>query len=672
MNRHYLPFVFLLVSTSLGSAATLVAPPAIAPAAGERSGPALVAHGSGYVALWLDANGVVVARLDEEGRLTGATPSLLATRPYFFGWADDPALASNGRTLLAAWTCGPGKGEICTGVIDPVTLAVRPGPTLPGRDPAVAWSGSSWAVVSYDYPSYGVPSFVRVAWLREDGELAATFHVGEGSDPAVASTGTATVVAWRSDEFWYGPIRIRRVSEGGPVGEARDLSSSDAYHPLLATDGDGFLAVWTRSGPSGYASAVPLTPAGEPAAVPVPLATPGPVESLAWDGRDYVAGVNDGYSRSDDPGDAHLMYLSSSGSIRRMQALAAGTGGQRSARIASNGATAVAAWVNWREARFDQVRVPSMTIETARVEPDRPPPPSTVISTGASAQVQPAVAGHASKRLAAWTELSAGIGRVRFTLFDTALAPVGPAGRAARETTSDQRFPAVATDGSGFLLAWTETEENAVAGSLYGVLVSPAGEAGAPFLIAQHVAHSPLALAHDGTSYYVVWTAHDDTLAAAHVTAAGSVVEPSPIGFGESGFNPTIAWSGSSILLAWEALAFHPECRITCAPVSRIRAVPLAADGSRAAGAARLELDWTEHPVVIWAGSTFVLFTDNHYYPRMMTVSRFTSEGTPLEPAAIPVRGDHPAAGYDGASILLLWSDLQSVPFRMSLTPELG
>jgi hypothetical protein len=131
------------------------------------------------------------------------------------------------------------------------------------------------------------------------------------------------------------------------------------------------------------------------------------------------------------------------------------------------------------------------------------------------------------------------------------------AGIAIDTSPSGEVCPAVAFDGTNYLVTW-----EALSGPDYHILgsrVSPAGAVLDPDGIviskAPEIQEFP-ALTFDGTNYFVVWERHDNPyqIYGARVTPSGTVLDSSGIrvGFGQ-GFQqfPAVAFDGANNLVVW-------------------------------------------------------------------------------------------------------------------------
>jgi len=240
----------------------------------------------------------------------------------------------------------------------------------------------------------------------------------------------------------------------------------------------------------------------------------------------------------------------------------------------------------------------------------------------------------------------------------------------AAPAAGQQRYaPAVAFDGTNYLVVWQEQRPNA-SRNIYAARVSEAGVVldllGIPISKAAGTQSAP-AVAFDGSSFVVVW--QDDRSAptrpdvyGARVSAAGVLLDPGgiPISSGPGGqLAPAIAGTGSGSLVVWT-----DGSDIRAARVSPAGAVvdPAGVTVSAAAGA---QLD----PAVAFAGpGSLVVWEDHRGGPADLYGARVSAAGAVLDPSGIAVAtgvGDERNAtvAFDGAAFLAAWdlaSDVQA------------
>ena len=122
-----------------------------------------------------------------------------------------------------------------------------------------------------------------------------------------------------------------------------------------------------------------------------------------------------------------------------------------------------------------------------------------------------------------------------------------------------QQFPAVAFDGTDYLVVWLDDRSGSGC-DIYGARVTPAGivldAAGIAISTAESFQKYP-ALAFDGTNYLVTWEddrGSDYDIYGCRVTPQGSVLDPQGIAIStavDSQVSPAIAFDGTSFLVVW-------------------------------------------------------------------------------------------------------------------------
>jgi hypothetical protein len=133
------------------------------------------------------------------------------------------------------------------------------------------------------------------------------------------------------------------------------------------------------------------------------------------------------------------------------------------------------------------------------------------ISAEANNQTSPAIAGNASGALVVWTDTR--LDSVSTHIFGTRVAPNGTVldatGIPICTLSGSQTAPAVATDGTSFLVAWTDNRNStSFAPDIYGTVVRSDGSISVTNGFAIRAAPGPQAavtLAFDGTAYFAAW-----------------------------------------------------------------------------------------------------------------------------------------------------------------------
>jgi hypothetical protein len=187
-------------------------------------------------------------------------------------------------------------------------------------------------------------------------------------------------------------------------------------------------------------------------------------------------------------------------------------------------------------------------------------PSGIVVSGAAGAQTSPAVAVGGSQALVVWSDQRSGptadVYGARMTSAGTTL---DPSGIAVSTAPGEQIEPAVARDGSNYVVVWSDGR--AVPGrDIFAARVSTAGAvldpAGVALVAAPAIERRP-AVAFGGTNHLVAW---DDSRSgnldvyATRVTTALAVLDPGGRAISVEPFEerePAVAWDGTVWLVAW-------------------------------------------------------------------------------------------------------------------------
>jgi hypothetical protein len=189
-------------------------------------------------------------------------------------------------------------------------------------------------------------------------------------------------------------------------------------------------------------------------------------------------------------------------------------------------------------------------------------PDGIAISRSANAQNRPAVAFDGTNYFVVWVDHRHGDPAVYGGRVSPAGTVLDGAGiRIASTAAEIDEEPAVAFDGTNFLVVWKDVRTDAY-GDIHAARVSRAGALldpdGIAVAVAEFIQRWP-ALAFDGTNYLVTWTDFrngNEDIYATRISPTGVVLNPSgvPIGTGPGGTNQflsAVAFNGTDYLVAW-------------------------------------------------------------------------------------------------------------------------
>jgi len=230
---------------------------------------------------------------------------------------------------------------------------------------------------------------------------------------------------------------------------------------------------------------------------------------------------------------------------------------------------------------------------------------------------------------------------------------------------SDQAYPAVAFDGTTYLVVWEDTRGDTR--DIYAARVSASGtvldSSGIAISTAAYDQRSP-AVAFDGTNYTVTWedyrSGFEWDIYGARVDTSGTVLDTSGIPLSTAAADqryPAVAFDGVNYLVAWDDLRGGVEDIYA----ARVDTSGTVRDTAGIAVSAATGGQYS--PAVAFDGKNyFVVWDDNRSAVYDIYASRVDTSGTVLDPAGIAVStspGDqwYPKVEYDGTKYLVVWDD---------------
>ncbi|MBI3621448.1 MAG: hypothetical protein HY208_04595 [Nitrospirae bacterium] len=227
---------------------------------------------------------------------------------------------------------------------------------------------------------------------------------------------------------------------------------------------------------------------------------------------------------------------------------------------------------------------------------------------------------------------------------------------------NDDRAPAVAFDGTNYLVVYQETagaEHN-----IMGIFVSPAGAVGAPFVIDNSATDDDLApvVAFDGTNYLVVYqravSGANGNIIGAVVNTIGTVQAGSPFNIDVTAGDdrvPAVASNGSDFLVAYQRGASGGDIRGAVidpsGPIATLFGIDTSANDDRAP---RVASDGTNYLVVYEEITTP---TDRDIRGAIVDPSG-PSPGTPFDiDTAVDYADYAPSAAFDGVNYLVAYTE---------------
>ena len=615
--------------------------PVSVPAASSQSEPAVTSNGTDSLVVWADlrndsfeARDVYGARVDGDGNvLDPAGIHLGATRSY----QPSPTVGSDGSGYLVVWEESRNETDYVIrgtrvdesgGVLDADGLAIG-GAGHSQANPDIAFDGTNYLVVWQDARD-GSTNDVYGTRVSPDGVVLDPLGIGiatgpgHQATPAVDYDGASYFVVW-TDTVNY-DILARQVDRSGELLGADPITICDATgtqrRPEVAFDGERHLVVWQdgRNGVDYDVYAARVTTAGtvlEPTGIPIQTAADDQTSpALAFDGSGYLITWTDAGS---------------------------GLGDIYGARVNTSGAV------------LDISGIP--------------------ICTDLRTQDSSAIAFDGVRFLVAWrderTRLSGTVDDVYGTRVTTDGVVLDGSGLVLSTQSNQQRGPAVAHDGSGYLVVWADGRDTVSSRTdIYGVRISANGTvldpSGLQISTASGAQYSP-AVAFGGTDYLVAWTdersAVDRDIYGARVTSQGAVLDPEGLAVSvEPGDqrDPAVASDTASYLVAWA-----DERDPSTAPDVYAGRVSFAGDAldpsgiplSTASGAqnrAQLAFGSDEY-LAVWHDARSL--TDYDVYAARVGNAGTTLDEDPLLVAGGPGMQSTPSVAHDGTSFMVAYCD---------------
>jgi hypothetical protein len=529
------------------------------------------------------------------------------------GGESAPAVAFNGAQWLVVWSAPPVGGmyadiqgarvDLAGEVVDVPAIAVT---SAPGYEtgPRVASNGADFLV------AWGAGFTARAARVSAAGvvqdaspgaiDLTGDALTGGAVVRGVASNGSDYLVTWERDDGTTTAIRAGRVSAAGVALDPGGVVLAEEPYtddrpvrnemPAVDSDGSGYLVAWLRRDPvmtlvvgrrfasDGALSArLDLSPASDfgpelSTLGGARLAFDGDHHVLAWSALDgavaHVLAVRVGVSGA--VLDAAPFDVARTADSAYLGGLAAGGGG------------VMAVW-------SQQVAYNAGDVRAARIEGGAVLDLGSIgVATGPANEREPGVACGGGSCLVAWQRREMDISEtetVRAARVDASGHLLDPAGIVLRGTHDAEYWPAVASDGAGYLVAWTE--ESSVAGrdvraarvSGAGAMLDPRG-----ITVATDVASlfSGPEVASNGAGYLVTWCAFGGAagIYASRVGADGAPADGPPVlvAPGAPLDDHAVASNGDGYLVGWvEYVAGDRHVRATRARSStrpRSRSAP--------------------------------------------------------------------------------------------------
>jgi len=277
--------------------------------------------------------------------------------------------------------------------------------------------------------------------------------------------------------------------------------------------------------------------------------------ALSFDGVNYMAVWQDG--RTGTYPDIYGARITSSGILLDTLGIPISTEPyqQGTPAIAFDGANYMVVWQDMRNGSTHKIY--GARVSTSGVVLD---PAGILLSAASVNQVAPAIAFDGDNYMVVWQDLRNGPADIYCTRVNKNGTVLDPDGIAVSTAPNPQAYPAVAFDGTNYLVVWHD-ERNSSHYDLYGSRVSKSGVVLDPTGIgisALAKRQGFPAVAFDGTNYMVVW--QDDRsgfydIYGCRVSTSGAVLDPGgkaiSTALSDQSY-PAIAFDGMNYFVVWQ------------------------------------------------------------------------------------------------------------------------
>ena len=553
------------------------------------------------------------------------------------------------------------------------------GPELSDWTTAAAFDGTNFFVVWVDkrQPNahiYGTRVSAAGVVLDPQGIPIGTATVTEAA-PAIGYGGGQFLVAWQQTQAVSSTAKIyvSRVGTDGkvldPAGVAVSTNTgNDELTPAIGYDGTNFLVVWgVGMSSGGRIAGARISAAGKLLDTPSSITVTSSSSSFSqaqgdpaiiFDGTNYLVAWQDDRASS---WDIYATRVTPAGAVLD------GTGfvvantddGENAPKMAFDGTNTLVTWSDWPSGGSRESSIYGRRVSPAGTIVDTT---ALALSTATGEQSGQTVSFDGTGYLVAWADYRVGttpdIYGTRVTTDGTVLDPTG---KPLATGPAEQFAPNLIAGGGQTLFTWSDST---VRGARLDTAAASKDGAGFPLTAAPNTEVDPDA-AFDGTNYLVVWT--DSRLGSPaiygnRVSRQGAVLEVDAFQISSgtaTQSTPSVAWNGTSYLVAWAGTASGVR-RVTPGGTV-LDAADIALPGFVAADVAS---DGTDFLVVgAPAGANDI------------SALRVSAAGSVLDAAPIPITTNsasqyYPRVTFDGTSYVTVWVDYRSSshPFGVRVT----
>ena len=567
-------------------------------------------------------------------------------------------------------------------LLDPAGILIARGGS---HDPYanVAFDGTNYLVVWHNregadpYHIYGM-RVSKEGELLDSEQFVICEETGSQQYPAVAFDGTNYLVAWQDTRGGTYDIYGTRVSQDGTVLNSTGIAISTAtdyqYFPNVSFDGNNYMVVWQdqRDGVYDiYGSRVAqdgnvLDPAG----IQISGATDEQSRpSIDFDGTNYLV-VWDDY-RSGSENDIYATFLDTSGNVLNPAGItiSSAADNQYMPSVSFDGTNYLVAWYDRRDgANYD---IYGTRVDQSGVVQDAS---GIAISNIDVTQVTPAVISYSGQWLTVWRDnRNGGYADIYGSRISASGTVTDPSGILIASAAQLQEKPAVAFDGTNYLVVWQEDRVGGPPFDLYGRLIAPTGNQvdvdAIPISTSVGSQQYPAVAFDNDSTYLVVWqddrSGSGNDIYGTRVSTSGNVLDPPGIAIstatGRQQF-PSIAFDGTNFLVVWA------DERGGSVSTDDIYGTLVEPDGSVLSPSGNVIADddlWQDNPSVAFDGTNYLVVWDDYgsgTFEEDIYGVRVNQSGIPIDDSSFAIsttaEGQYrPAVAFDGTNYLVVWFD---------------
>ena len=565
--------------------------PLSGPAWANQSRPRVTHDGTNYVAVWQDYRNVKTSSWDIYGARVSASGKLLDTAGILIssapGHQQAPQVGSGKGTSLVVWQdyrnnatypdIYSARVSSAGTVLDPKGLAISTASSYQ-YSPSVTFGGGLFLVVWQDYRkgAYADIFGARVSLagaLQDTGGISISTATRHQYSPSVTYGGGYFFVAWTDyrKSASYPDVYGARLTANGALQDASGIPISvAAYHqssPSVAFGGINYFVVWqdyrdykktawdvygarvSTSGNLQDASGIPISKAASHQLYP----------SVAHDGSGYLVAWQDYRTSSTTSYDIYGSRVSTAGVVQSSAGtgIAYAVGDQQYPSVAAGASGFFVVWEDQRNSASIKNDIYGARVTSTGTVMD---PAGLLVSSAANNQLSPAVAHDGTNYLVVWQDYKSytvSANDIHGALVSAKGVLISKSGVSVATSTGDQLAPAVAFGGQKYLVVWQDK------GDIYGAQVDKSGKlmhpSGVPLCTAANNQLAP-AVAAGKSGYLVAWQDHRKSTTYAdiygvRVNTYGGLVDSKAIAIGAAPYSqerPALAFDGTNYLVVWQ------------------------------------------------------------------------------------------------------------------------